>query len=117
MDAKLQRVIKNLFDVELANQVKQRVESIRIDSMRQWGTMSAGQTVAHCASGLEMALGEVKPRRALIGRVIGLAIKAKVVGNDEPFRRNTPTMAELVIKDERNLDEERTRLCSLIDKF
>ena len=109
--------MKNLFDVALANQVKERIGRLRIDSERQWGKMSAAQTIAHCASGLEMALGEITPPRTLIGRLIGSAIKPRVVGNDEPLRRNSPTMDELVISGERNLDAERLRLCSLIDRF
>lgn len=109
--------MKNMFDVALANQVKQRIGSLRTDSQRQWGKMSVGQTVSHCASGLQMALGEIRPPRALLGRLIGSAIKPKVVGNDEPFRRNSPTLRELVIHGEPNLDVERVRLCSLIDKF
>lgn len=109
--------MKNLFDAELANQLKQRIGSLQIDSQRQWGEMSVAQTVAHCASGLEMALGEIKPPRALVGRLIGWAIKPKVVGDDEPFRRNSPTVGQLVIRGERNLDVERVRLCSLIDEF
>lgn len=65
-----------------------------------------------------MALGEIRPARgALMARVIGSVIKHKVVGNDEPLRRNSPTMRELVIGGERNLDAERVRLCSLIDRF
>ncbi len=65
-----------------------------------------------------MALGEIRPPRgALMARLIGSVIKPKVVGNDEPFRRNSPTMRELVISGERDLDAERVRLCSLIDRF
>ena len=109
--------MKNLFDVALASQVKQRIDSLRNDSNRRWGKMSVAQTIAHCASGLEMALGEIRPPRALMGRLIGLAIKPKVVGNDEQLRGNSPTVGELVISGERNLDVERGRLCSLIDRF
>lgn len=96
MRMKGENSMKNLFDVALANQVKQRVDSLRIDSERQWGKMSVAQAMAHCASGLEMALGEIRPRRALIGRLIGSAIKPKVLGNDEQFRRNSPTVSELL---------------------
>jgi hypothetical protein len=52
-----------------------------------------------------------------MGRLIGSAIKPKVVGNDEPLRRNSPTVDELVISGEPNLDAERVRLCSFIDRF
>jgi hypothetical protein len=109
--------MKNLFDAALANQVKQRVDRLRIKSERQWGKMGVAQAIAHCASGLEMALGEIRPPPALIGRLIGFAIKPKVVGNDEPFRRNSPTVDEFIIRGERDLKAERMRLCSLIDKF
>src|SRR5215471_13694619 len=109
--------MKNLFDVALANQIKQRIDRLRIDSERQWGKMTVAQTLSHCGSGLEMALGEIKPPRALIGRLIGSAIKSKVGGNDEELRRNSGTVNELVVSGERNLDTERVRLCSLIDRF
>ncbi len=62
-------------------------------------------------------MGEIKPPRALIGRLIGSVLKPNIVGNEAPFRRNSPTVGELVIRDERDLDAERVRLCSLIDKF
>src|SRR4051812_43938511 len=109
--------MKNLFDVALANELKQRVAGLRSGSERQWGKMSADQMLAHCASGLEMALDELRPPRALIGRLIGSAIKPKVFGNDEPFRRNSPTVGAMVISGDRNLDIERARLISLIDRF
>jgi hypothetical protein len=109
--------MKNLFDVVLANQIKQRIDRLRIDSERQWGKMTVAQAISHCGSGLQMALGEIRPPRALIGRLIGSAIKPKVVGNDEELRRSSGTANELVVSGERNLDVERVRLCSLIDRF
>lgn len=109
--------MKNLFDVVLANQIKQRTDRLRTDSERQWGKMTVAQAISHCGSALEMALGETRPPRALIGRLIGSAIKPKVLGDDEQFRRNSGTAKELLVSGERDLDAERARLCSLIDRF
>jgi Protein of unknown function (DUF1569) len=109
--------MKNLFDVVLASEIKQRVDRLRIDSERQWGKMTVAQSICHCGSAIEMALGEIRPRRALMGRLIGSAIKSKVVGNDEELRCNSGTVNELLVSGERNLDAERVRLCSLIGKF
>lgn len=109
--------MKNMFDAALADQVKKRIGRLRPDSARQWGVRSPGQVMAHCALGVEMALGEIKPSRKLIGRLIGLVIKPMVLGNDEPFRRNTPTLDELVVQGERDLATESRRLCALIDRF
>jgi hypothetical protein len=52
-----------------------------------------------------------------VGRIIGGMIKPKVLGNDEPMRRNSPTVKTLVIADERDLRTEQERLCGLIDRF
>ena len=41
---------------------------------------------------------------------MGPIIKPKVFRNDEPLRRNTPTVEGLVIQDERDLAKERARL-------
>ena len=110
--------MKNLFDAPLAYQLKQRIGRLRPDSEALWGKMSVAQAVAHCAAGLEMALGDISPRRAhLMGRLIGAAIKSRVVGNDEPIRRNSPTVRELIVRGERNFDEERERHSSLVDRL
>jgi hypothetical protein len=79
--------------------------------------MNAAQAVAHCAAGLELALGERRPPRLWLGRIMGLIVKPLALRNDEPMRRNSPTMKELVVQDPRDLGTERQRLCGLIDRF
>ena len=109
--------MKNLFDAARVEEVRQRITRLRPDSERQWGKMNAPQAVAHCSRGLEMALGDLQPPRVLLGRIIGRIIKPKVFGNDEPLRRNSPTVEGLVIYDDRDLAKERARLYGLIDRF
>jgi Protein of unknown function (DUF1569) len=109
--------MKNLFEPATVEALKERIVHLRPESERQWGSMSAAQVAAHCSAALEMATGDLRPSRSMIGRVIGFAIKAKVVGNDEPLRRNTPTAKELVIGRQPDFDAERTRLLALIDRF
>ena len=109
--------MKNMFESERVIEIKQRVARVGPECRRQWGTMSAAQALAHCTAGVEMALGERKPPRALIGRLIGGIIKPKVLGDDEPMRRNSPTMNELVVLDERDLDREKGHLLAVIDRF
>lgn len=109
--------MRNLFDPAAAEEVRQRLRQLRPDSPRQWGTMSAAQAVAHCAGGMELALGDHRPGRMFVGRIIGGIIKPLVIGTEQPMRRNTPTMPEIVVKDARELDAERRRLSALIDRF
>jgi hypothetical protein len=79
--------------------------------------MTAAQAIAHCSAGLEMALGDIKPPRALMGRLIGRVIKRFVVSSAQPMRPNSRTADELVVDGVRHLDAERVRLSGLIDRF
>lgn len=107
--------MKNLFEATAVEEVKARIAKLRPESQRQWGKMNVAQAVAHCSAGLELATGERNPPRKLVGSLIGKIIKPMVLGNDQPMRRNSPTM--IAVQDERNLDVERERLCTLIDRF
>ncbi|HXC16982.1 MAG TPA: DUF1569 domain-containing protein [Holophagaceae bacterium] len=109
--------MKNLFESGRAEELKARAALLMPDSPRLWGRMSVAQAMAHCAAGMEMATGDLLVPRVLIGRLIGGFVKPKVLGDDEPFRRGSPTAKKLVIADERELDKERVRLCALIDRF
>jgi len=109
--------MKNLFETARVEEVKTRLGQLRPDSERQWGKMTAPQMVAHCSGAMELALGESLPPRVFLGRIIGGLIKPKVVGNDDPIRKNAPTAKSLVIQDDRNLDVERKKLLGLIDRF
>jgi hypothetical protein len=67
-------------------------------------------------AGIAMAMGDIRPPRARIGRILGPLIKSKAVGNDEPMRRNSPTSKELLNTGEGDFTTERKRLCDNIDR-
>src|SRR5579872_232939 len=106
--------MKNLFQASTAEEVERRIAALKPDSQRLWGTMQVAQMVAHCSAGVELAFGDRRPPRALIGRLMGWVIKPLALRNDEPMRKNSPTVEELVVKDERDLELERERLLGLI---
>ena len=95
--------MKNLFEAAKVKEVKERIALLKPQSQRQWGKMNAAQAVAHCAAGLELALGDRTPPRLLLGRIIGGIIKPKALGDDLPMRRNSPTVKGLVVLDQRDL--------------
>jgi len=109
--------MKNLFEAARVEEVKKRVAQLRPDSERQWGTMNPAQVLDHCCRGFEMAAGQIRPPRALIGRILGPIIKPMALKNDDPMRKNSPTAKELLVQEERDFDAERERLCGLIDRF
>ena len=109
--------MKNLFEATTVNEVKERMALLSADSARQWGKMNAAQAMEHCARGMELALGDRRPPRLLIGRILGPIIKPKAFVEGEPMRRNSPTVPGLAVTEERDLEKERERLCGLINRF
>jgi hypothetical protein len=109
--------MKNLFDPAAAAEVKTRIRNLRPDSQRVWGKMSVAQALAHCATSMEMAAGDTRPPRMLIGRIIGGMIKPLALRDDKPMKRNSPTAPNLYVKDERDFEVERQKLITLLDRF
>ena len=109
--------MKHLFDPTRVSEVKERLEQLRPESHRLWGKMNASQALAHCAVPFEWALGDKRPPRMFVGRIIGGLVKRLALGNDKPIRRNSPTAPDLVVADERDFETERVRLRGLIDRF
>jgi len=109
--------MKNLFEAARVGEVKERMARLRPDSERLWGKMNPAQALAHCSRGIELAVGDRIPPRLLLGRIIGRMVKPMALGNDKPMRRNSPTVKDLVVQDERDLGTERERLCGLIERF
>jgi len=71
--------MKNLFEAAAVEEVRGRMEQLRPDSERLWGKMNPAQALAHCDAAMSMAVGEICPPRALIGRLLGPI--AKEVGD------------------------------------
>ena len=109
--------MKNLFDPAIHREVTARLEALQPDSPRQWGTMTPAQAVAHCSLGLAMALGQMRPPRKLIGRILGPLIKPLALKDDAPMRRNSPTVDELIIRNDPAFEPERNRLLQRLHTF
>jgi hypothetical protein len=109
--------MEDVFDPATAEQLRLRIQSVTDASERQWGKMSAAQMLEHCARGLEMATGESKPPRKLMGRLLGGVVKPMVLKKDAPMRRNSPTVPVLIIDGDPDIEGSRTRLLGALDRF
>jgi hypothetical protein len=109
--------MKSLFEAARADEIKKRMAQLRPDSERLWGEMNPGQALAHCSAAIGMAVGETRPPRILIGRLLGPLAKKSLIVNGEPMRRNSMTERSLLVTDERDFEVERQRLRESIDRF
>jgi hypothetical protein len=111
------RPVKSLFDETSAAEIRLRLSQLSDRNERQWGRMNAAQALAHCSGVLELALGDRRPPRAAVGRILGWLFKRLTIGSDAPMRRNAPTIPGVIVLDQRDLDTERKRLLALIERF
>ena len=109
--------MSTLFQAEAVNELNERLERLQPNSPRQWGKMTPAQAVAHLARSMEMATGDWKPSRMFAGYLFGPIVKNIALKDDQPLGKNAPTMSELKVHDDRDLNRERQRLATLVQQF
>jgi hypothetical protein len=109
--------MKNLFEAATAAEVKERMARLRPDSERLWGKMDPAQALAHSSATIGIAVGEIRPPRILLGRLLGRLAKKSLMVNGTPMRRNSMADKSVVVTDERDFAVERQRLGESIDRF
>jgi Protein of unknown function (DUF1569) len=108
--------MESLFDETVTKEIIERISNLSPDSLRKWGKMNVAQMLAHCNEPFQQAFGEMKLKRTIPGILFGGFVKKKVL-NDKPFKEGLPTDKEFIIKDERNFEEEKSRLIENYKKF
>ena len=72
--------------------------------------------MAHCAGGLQMALGDIKPKGSFIGLLIGRFFKPMLTG-EKQMGKNSPTTPLLKITDEREFSKEKNNFMALLKRM
>ena len=117
--------MKDLLEPAVAEEIRQRILALTAESPRQWGKMTVAQTLAHCNSGMLMAMGTINPKRVPFPiSVLGLLIKPLVFRDDKPMRRNSPSVPELFSSEpfsadsaKSDFERERSQLVTTFDSF
>lgn len=108
--------MKNLFEPETVEEIKNRINMLQPSSQRLWGKMEVAQMLAHCSAAMEVGVGDKFPPRIFMGRILGPIFKS-VFLSEKPLRKNTPTDKSFLVIDQRNFEKEKAKLIGLIDKF
>ena len=109
--------MKTLWQPDSVQELKDRMSHLLPDTPRLWGKMTPAQAMAHCTLAMELACGDRRPPRMLIGRLIGSIIKPMAFKESEPMRRNSPTIPGFQVSDTRDLAAECDNLARAIDRF
>ncbi|MBK7374647.1 MAG: DinB family protein [Chitinophagaceae bacterium] len=83
--------MKSVFDAPVREELISRVHAVSQQNKAQWGKMNAYQMLLHCTLCEDMFLGKLNMKRVFIGRLIGPMVLKKVLKDDKPFGKNSPT--------------------------
>jgi hypothetical protein len=87
--------MKTVFEPTTRQELINRINSLSPQNTAQWGKMDVFQMVKHCTGGDDMTQGEIKIKRVFIGKIIGKMILKKVLKNEKPLQKNSPTASVL----------------------
>ena len=108
--------MQNIFHAGVADQIIDRLSRLQPNSKALWGKMNVGQMLSHCQAPMEVAVGNRKSKRSVLGFLFG-RIAIQRLMKDTSFRKNLPTDKSFIRTGEHNFYQEREKLQSLIKQF
>lgn len=93
-----------------------RVKSLGADSPALWGKMNVAQAMTHTAYPFGIAFGDTPSKRMLMGKLLGWMFRKSILG-DAPFRKNSPTGPDFLVKDERDFAVESAKLIAHLERI
>lgn len=108
--------MKNIFSHEVSNEVIARIESLTPETKPKWGKMSVSQMLAHCNVTYKMAFSTSRKRPKFLTRLVLKYIVKPMVVSEKPFPKNGKTAPQFLVTDDKNFDEEKSRLIENVKK-
>jgi hypothetical protein len=103
-----------LHDPLIRSRLESRLNALRPESPRKWGSMTPGQMVWHVNQFLAFSLGEATAERS---RSLVPAPLFRFLLLYMPWPKSAPTHPTALAKDEHDLEAERARCLALIGRF
>jgi hypothetical protein len=108
--------LPNVFSKEVSEEIIERINKLEPVSQPQWGKMNVAQMLAHCAVTYELTFEDKHPKPGFFMKLILKNVVKKIVTNEVPYKHNSRTAPVFLITDERDFNNEKTRLIGFIRK-
>lgn len=110
--------MKSILDKKTRTEVINRIESLDKDCKSVWGKMNVGQMVKHCTLCEELYLGKAKFKRVFLGRIFGRYALKKLLSDERPIGKNSPTAPYLLVTENIDaLEEQKQRWIALLNEY
>ena len=91
--------MKNAFNQDDVAEFIVRINRLTVDTKPKWGKMNVEQMLAHCNVTYEMVYDNIHPKPNAFKRFMLKLIVKNIVVNDKPYKSNSQTAPEFIIKD------------------
>ena len=108
--------LPNVFTKEVSADIIERIGHLKADSQPKWGKMSVAQMLAHCGITYEMVYDDIHPKPNFLMKFILKTFVKKVVTNEVPYKHNSSTAPQFIIKETKDFEVEKKRLTDFIIK-
>ncbi|HEX7845842.1 MAG TPA: DUF1569 domain-containing protein [Chitinophagaceae bacterium] len=110
--------MKSVFDSTTRSEIINRINAVSPQNSAQWGKMNAYQMVKHCTLCEDMFLGKINIKRVFIGRLLGPMVLKKVLKDEKPFGKNSPTSPILkTTSDSGDIEQQKKEWISRIEEY
>lgn len=110
-------MIKDIFSSEISNEVIDRISHVTPNQRPEWGKMSADQMLAHCNVIYGFVFEPEKfTKPGLLKKFVLKTFVKKFVVGEKPYKINSPTASDFVIKNNRDFEKEKSLLIENIKK-
>jgi hypothetical protein len=108
--------LKNVWNQVDSDALVARIEKLTANSQPLWGTMSVGKMLAHCNVTYECIYETKHPKPNPILKFILKLLVKNIVVNDKPYKKNSRTGPQFIIKETRDFVQEKQRLLAYLQK-
>ena len=110
--------MKTVFDKSTRDELIGRINLLNENNTAAWGKMNLYQALKHCTLWDEWVQSGKNNKQVFIGRLFGKMALKKVLKDESPFDRNTPTLPELRIKETGgDIAAEKRKWVALINEY
>jgi hypothetical protein len=106
--------MKSIFDASTTDELIGRISLLNENSKAQWGKMDVYQMLKHCTLWEEMISGQLKTKRAFLGRIFGKIALKNLIKDEKPVKRNMPTVSGFDIRDHGDVLSEKNKWIALV---
>lgn len=108
--------LPDIFTKPVTEEVIKRIGKLTSESRPLWGKMSGAQMLAHCCVSYEYVYDNThKPLGKFMKFIMKMFIKDKIT-SEIPYKRNSATAPDFIIKGDRDFEKEKVRLMEYIRK-